>query len=61
MQLTAEEVKALEAPYPPHPVRGTCTTARPAPPDDPNAQLAYDRLEEAWKAWNKSQGQVMQG
>lgn len=29
--------------------------------NDPNAQTDYDSLEDAWKAWNKSQGQVMQG
>lgn len=29
--------------------------------NDPNAQTSYASLEDAWKAWNKSQGQVMQG
>ncbi len=29
--------------------------------NDPNADTAYDSLESAWKAWNKSQGQVSRG
>jgi len=29
--------------------------------NDPSAQTSYPGLEEAWKAWNKSQGKVMQG
>lgn len=29
--------------------------------NDPSAVTAYRTLEEAWKAWNKSQGKVMKG
>ncbi len=29
--------------------------------NDPAAITSYPDLESAWKAWNKSQGQVMQG
>lgn len=29
--------------------------------NDPKAQTGYASLEAAWKAWNKSQGQVMKG
>ncbi|ETW95549.1 MAG: hypothetical protein ETSY1_30095, partial [Candidatus Entotheonella factor] len=29
--------------------------------NDPNAQTSYSSLESAWKAWNRSQGSVMQG
>jgi lysozyme len=29
--------------------------------NDPAAVTDYPNLEAAWKAWNKSQGQVMQG
>ena len=29
--------------------------------NDPNARTDYDSLESAWKAWNKSQGEVNQG
>ena len=29
--------------------------------NDPTAKTAYSSLEAAWKAWNKSQGNVMQG
>lgn len=29
--------------------------------NDPTANTAYSSLESAWKAWNKSQGKVMQG
>ena len=29
--------------------------------NDPSAQTSYPNLEAAWKAWNKSQGNVMQG
>ncbi|MBP6057645.1 MAG: lysozyme [Nitrosomonas sp.] len=29
--------------------------------NDSNAQTSYKNLEEAWKAWNKSQGKVMKG
>ncbi|MBX3641347.1 MAG: lysozyme [Nitrosomonas sp.] len=29
--------------------------------NDPMAQTHYPNLESAWKAWNKSQGKVMQG
>jgi type VI secretion system secreted protein VgrG len=29
--------------------------------NDPGAATPYPNLEAAWKAWNKSQGQVMQG
>ncbi|MDN5848517.1 MAG: lysozyme [Nitrococcus sp.] len=29
--------------------------------NDPNANTAYPTLEDAWKAWNRSGGQVMQG
>ncbi|MBA1145936.1 lysozyme [Ectothiorhodospiraceae bacterium WFHF3C12] len=29
--------------------------------NDPSAETAYDSLEAAWKAWNKSQGRVMEG
>ncbi len=29
--------------------------------NDPVAQTHYPNLESAWKAWNKSQGKVMQG
>lgn len=29
--------------------------------NDPNAHTAYAGLEQAWKAWNKSQGKVNQG
>ncbi len=29
--------------------------------NDPAAHTAYPDLEQAWKAWNKSQGRVMQG
>ncbi|MGY6277818.1 lysozyme [Methylomonas sp. MgM2] len=29
--------------------------------NNPTAQTAYRNLEEAWKAWNKSQGRVMKG
>lgn len=29
--------------------------------NDPSATTAYSSLEAAWKAWNKSQGKVMQG
>lgn len=29
--------------------------------NDPNAITSYSSLEQAWKAWNKSQGEVMNG
>lgn len=29
--------------------------------NDPSAETSYPSLEAAWKAWNKSQGKVMQG
>ena len=29
--------------------------------NDPNANTSYNSLESAWKAWNKSQGQVSRG
>jgi type VI secretion system secreted protein VgrG len=29
--------------------------------NDPSVQTSYKNLEQAWKAWNKSQGKVMNG
>lgn len=29
--------------------------------NDPTASTAFESLEAAWKAWNKSQGKIMQG
>ena len=29
--------------------------------NDPSAPSTYPSLEDAWKAWNKSQGKVMRG